>query len=156
MKKIFFLLILISSFVTAQMPNISEVWMNHSKPYTGTIGPEKMPIKVKINLSQQNRKNDQQYFLSGNTLVKNNLSKFEGKLTLTKYKDGKKRNMVFGEYELAEEPSGPHSGIFTGKMIYTFFWNKKTQQIERQFVEFVGEWKSYDGKLTYKTNWTNQ
>jgi len=154
MKKFLFFLILLSSFTFAQMPNISEVWLNKSQPYCGTIGPEK--IKVKVILSEQNRKNDQQYYLSGNSLVENNLSKFEGKLTLTKYKDGKKRNMVFGEYELAEKPNGKHSGIFTGKMIYTFFWNKKTQQIERQFIEFVGNWKSYDGTLNYKTTWTNQ
>ena len=154
MKKILFFLILFSSFTFAQMPNISEVWLNKSQPYSGTIGPEK--IKVKVILSEQNRKNDQQYFLSGNSLVENNLSKFEGKLTLTKYKDGKKRSVVYGEYELAEEPHGKHSGIFTGKMIYTFFWSKKTQQIERQFIEFVGNWKSYDGTLSYKTIWTNQ
>jgi len=154
MKKFLFFLILLSSFTFAQMPNISEVWLNKSQPYFGTIGPEK--IKVKVILSEQNRKNDQQYYLSGNSLVENNLSKFEGKLTLTKYKDGKKRSVVYGEYELAEEPHGKHSGIFTGKMIYTFFWNKKTQQIERQFIEFVGNWKSYDGTLNYKTTWTNQ
>lgn len=154
MKKFLFFLILFSSFTFAQMPNISEVWLNKSQAYSGTIGSEK--IKVKVILSEQNRKNDQQYFLSGNSLVENNLSKFEGKLTLTKYKDGKKRSVVYGKYELAEEPHGKHSGIFTGKMIYTFFWNKKTQQIERQFIEFIGDWKSYDGTLSYKTTWTNQ
>ena len=156
MKTLLFLFLLFGNLAFSQMPNIANVWLNNSKPYVGTIGNNKMEMKLKINISEQDKKNDQQYYLSGNTLVENNLSKFEGKLTLTKYKDGKKRSVVYGEYELAEEPKGKHTGIFTGKMIYTFFWNKKTQQIERQFIEFVGKWKSYDGKLTYKTSWTNQ
>lgn len=156
MKKILLFLVLISANVFSQMPNIAEVWLNNSQPYTGFIGNDKAPMKVKVNISEQNRKNDQEYFLAGYSIVENNFSKFEGKLTITKYKEGKKRSSVFGEYEFAEEPGGPHSGILKGKFIYTFMWNRKTQQIEKQFTEFIGNWKSYDGKLQYKTNWKNQ
>lgn len=138
------------------MPNIANVWMNHSKPYLGTIGDEKTPLKLKINISEQNKKNDQEYFVSGFSLVEGNNTNFEGKLRITKYKDGKKRSTVFGEYDLAEEVKGKHSGIFKGKFIYTFIWNKKTEQIEGQFIEFIGDWKSYDGTLNFKTNWKNQ
>lgn len=114
-------------------------------------------IIVKVNISEQNKKNDQQYFVAGNSLVNGgNLSRFEGVMTITKYRDGKKRSSVYGDYEFVEEPSGKHSGVFKGKFIYTFFWNKKIQKIERQYVEFTGDWTSYDGKLNYKTNWTNQ
>ena len=38
MKKLLFFFIFFSSFAFSQMPNIAEVWMNKSKPYTGTIG----------------------------------------------------------------------------------------------------------------------
>lgn len=155
MKKFLLLCLLISGFAFSQMPNIEEVWLNKSQPYTGTIGNEKEPIKVKINISEQNRKNDQEYFVSGYSLVENTYSKFEGKLKITQYKDGTKRSTVFGDYELAEEPKGKHSGILKGKFIYTFIWNKKTQQIEQQYIEFIGDWKSYDGTLTYKTRWKN-
>lgn len=155
MKKILFFLLFISSFVSAQMPNISNVWLNNSKPYTGTIGDEKTAMKVVIETSEQNRKNDQEYFLSGYSVVENTHSKFEGKLKITKYKDGKKRSTVFGEYEFAEEPKGKHSGILKGKFIYTFMWNSKKQQIENQYIEFIGDWASYDGTLNYKTNWKN-
>ena len=112
-------------------------------------------MKVKITNSEQDKKNDQEYFVSGFSLVERTNTKFEGKLIITKYKAGKKRNVVFGDYELVEEGTGKHSGILKGKFIYTFMWNKKTEKIENQFIEFVGHWKSYDGNLNYPTNWKN-
>lgn len=156
MKKIFFLLILISNFAFAQMPDISNVWLNNSKAYTGTIGSNNQEIKLKINISEQNKKNDQEYFVSGYSLVEKNYSKFEGKISITKYKDAKKKGTVYGEYELAEENKGKHSGIFKGKFIYTFKWNKTTEKIEAQYIEFIGDWKSYDGTLNFKTRIKNQ
>ena len=156
MKKLTLLSLLISAFAFGQMPNISNVWMNNSQPYLGTISTEKMPMKVRITISEQDKKDDQEYFVSGFSLVENTNTKFEGKLKITKYKPGKKRNTVFGEYELAEEGTGKHSGILNGKFIYTFMWNKKTEKIEKQFIEFFGTWKSYDGALNYPTNWRNQ
>ena len=88
-------------------------------------------------------------------MVENTHSKFEGKLKITNYKNGKKRSSVFGEYEFAEEPKGKHSGILRGKFIYTFMWNAKTQKIEKQYLQFIGDWASYDGALNFKTNWKN-
>lgn len=155
MKKILFLLILISNFAFSQMPNISSVWMNNSQPYSGTITADKVPLRVRINTSDQDRKNDQEYFVSGVSIVENVNNKFEGKVKITKYKAGKKRSVVFGEYEINEENIGNHSGVFKGKFIYTFMWNKKTQKIDRQFLEFIGNWHSYDGKLTYPAKWKN-
>ena len=156
MKNLTLLFLLISGFAFAQMPNISNVWMNNSQPYLGTISTEKMPMKVRITISEQDKKDDQEYFVSGFSLVEKTNTKFEGKLKITKYKPGKKRNTVFGEYELAEEGTGKHSGILKGKFIYTFMWNKKTEKIEKQFIEFFGTWKSYDGALNDPTNWRNQ
>ena len=156
MKTLIALFLLISSFAFSQMPNISSVWMNNSQPYLGTITSQKVPLKLKVNISEQDKKNDQEYFLSGFSLVENINNKFEGKLKITKYKAGKKRSVVYGEYELDEENLGKHSGIFAGKFIYTFIWNKKSQKIEGQFIEFIGNWKSYDGKLSYPTKWKNQ
>ena len=156
MKNFLFLILFIGNFAFSQMPNIEKVWLNNSKPYVGTIGNNKEELKLKINVSEQNKKNDQEYFLAGYTLVDRNYAKFEGKLTITKYKSGKKRNVVFGEYEFAEEQKGKHSGILKGKFIYTFMWNKKTEKIERQFIEFIGDWTSYDKTLNFKTNLKNQ
>lgn len=155
MKKILYLLLLISALASAQMPDISTVWLNNSMPYTGTIGDQKEAMKVMVEISEQNRKNDQEYFLSGYSVVENTNTKFEGKLKITKYKNGKKRSSIFGEYEFAEEPNGKHSGILKGKFVYTFMWNAKTQKIEKQYLQFIGDWASYDGSLTYKTNWKN-
>ncbi|GAA5083324.1 hypothetical protein GCM10023210_01740 [Chryseobacterium ginsengisoli] len=156
MKKLLLFLVLISNFIFAQMPNISNVWLNNSKAYSGTIGNKDQEIKLKINISEQNKKNDQEYFVSGYTLVDKNYTKFEGTLTITKYKDAKKKGTVFGEYEFAEENKGKHSGIFKGRFIYTFRWNKETEKVEAQYIELIGDWKSYDGTLDFKTRIKNQ
>lgn len=156
MKKFLLLFILISNFVFAQMPNISNVWLNNSKAYTGSIGNNKQAMKLKINISEQDRKNDQEYFVSGYSLVDKTYTKYEGKLKITKYKDTKKKGIVYGEYELAEENKGKHSGLFKGKFVYTFKWNKTSEKIESQYIEFIGDWKSYDGSLNFKTRLTNQ
>ncbi len=96
------------------MPDISSVWLNGSKPYTGTIGKNGQELKLKINTSEQNKKNDQEYFVSGYSLVDTNYAKFEGKLTISKYKDSKRQGTIFGEYELAEENKGKHSDFLKG------------------------------------------
>ena len=156
MKKLLLLFVLASNFIFAQMPDISNVWLNNSKAYTGTIGNKNQEIQLKINISEQNRKNDQEYFVSGYTLVDKVYSKFEGKFTITKYKDARKKGTVFGEYELAEENKGKHSGILKGKFVYTFQWNKNTEKVENQEIELTGDWKSYDGTMDFKTRIKNQ
>ena len=57
MKKLALLFILVSNFIFAQMPNISNVWLNNSKPYIGTIGNDRQEIRLKISVSEQNQKN---------------------------------------------------------------------------------------------------
>ncbi|MDR2236192.1 MAG: hypothetical protein LBE92_08715 [Chryseobacterium sp.] len=156
MKKLLYLLILACNFAWAQMPDISNVWLNNSKPYTGTIGDKGQELKMKISIAEQNKKNDQEYFVSGYSLVDENYAKLEGKFTITQYKDAKRKGTVFGEYELAEENKGKHSGIFKGRFIYTFKWNKNTEKIEDQHIELTGDWKSYDGSLDFKTRLKNQ
>lgn len=156
MRNFTLLFLLISSFCLAQMPDISSVWLNNHQAYNGTIGSTKTPLKFKIDLSSQDKKKDQEYFVSGSTVVKKNLSNFEGKIIITQYKNNKKGGKVFGEYELLEEPKGKHSGVFKGKFIYTFKFNKKTQKVESQYLEFVGDWENYEKTLNYKTDWKNQ
>lgn len=138
------------------MPDISSAWMNKHQPYIGTIGSAKTPLKFKIDLSSQDKKKDQEYFVSGSTIVEKNHSNFEGKIKITQYRNSKKGGKVFGEYELLEEPNGKHSGVFKGKFIYTFKFNKKTQKIESEYLEFVGDWENFEKTLNYKTGWKNQ
>ncbi|MDQ1096605.1 MULTISPECIES: hypothetical protein [Chryseobacterium] len=156
MKKLILLFTLISGLAFAQMPNISNVWLNGSRPYSGTIGNSGENIRLKINISEQNKKDDQQYFVSGYSLVDKNYTKFEGTFTITKYKDSRKKGVVYGDYELAEEDKGKHSGTFRGKFTYTFHWNPKTEQVEGQSIELTGNWKSYDGTMDFKTYMKNQ
>lgn len=156
MKKILLLFVLAAHLVWGQMPDISNAWLNNSKPYTGTIGDKGQELKLKISTSEQNKKNDQEYFVSGYSLVDTNYAKFEGKITILKYKDSKKQGTVFGEYEWAEENKGKHSGLFKGKFVYNFKWNRKTEKIEGEYIELTGDWKSYDGTLDFKTRLKNQ
>ncbi len=156
MKKLLLLFIFAVHFALGQMPDISNAWLNGSKPYTGTIGSKGQELKLKINTSEQNKKNDQEYFVSGYSLVDTNYAKFEGKITILKYKDAKKQGTVFGEYELAEENKGKHSGLFKGRFVYNFKWNRKTEKIEGEYIELIGDWKSYDGTLEFKTRLKNQ
>ena len=83
MRKFTLLFIFISSFCFAQMPDVSPVWLNKHQAYKGTIGSEKTPLLLKIILSEQDKKNDQEYFVSGNSTVEKNVSNFEGKLIIT-------------------------------------------------------------------------
>ena len=45
---------------------------------------------------------------------------------------------------------------FTYEPGYEYVLKVKTEKIEKQFIEFFGTWKSYDGALNYPTNWRNQ
>lgn len=157
MRKLFLLLLFVSGFAFGQkMPNIAKVWLNNNYYYTGTISKENIPMKVKIVISEQDKRNNEEYFISGLSIVDKTLVNFEGKIKISQYKDGKKKSNVYGEYEFAEEKKGKHSGIFTGKFIYTFQWNKKKQVIENQYIQFIGDWKSYDGTMIHRTDWKNQ
>lgn len=156
MKKFLLLFLFAAHFAWGQMPDISNTWLNNSKPYIGTIGNKGQELKLMINISEQNKKNDQEYFVSGYSLVDTNYSKFEGKITISKYKDAKRQGTIFGEYELAEENKGKHSGVLKGKFTYNFKWNRKTETVEGQYIELTGDWKSYDGTLEFKTKLKNQ
>lgn len=144
-----------STFVFSQMPNISNIWMNEGQPYIGTIGDQKKEIKIVITASKQDKNKDQEYFIAGNALVENSEAKFEGKLIVKKYKDSRKKGSIYGEYEFLEERKGKHSGTFKGKFVYHFKWNPKTEKVDEQFIEFIGNWKNYDGAIEYKTEWKN-
>lgn len=154
MKKILYLFLLFSQIISAQMPDISNVFLNNSKAFLGTI--EKSVLKLKINTSEQDKKNNQNYFISGYTLINQKYSKFEGNILITKYKDGNRHNSVFGTYEIAQNPQDENSGLLTGKFIYTFKWNKKTQKIENPYLEFIGKHKNYKNNLVENASFKSE
>ncbi len=139
----------------AQMPNIQRIWLNNGAPYNGTIANHGERLRVKINVSEQDKANDQSYFIAGETVVDQVTSKFEGKITITKFKASKKINKVYAEYDLAEEPTRKHSGILKGKLIYTFTWDETLQKAIDHRMKFEGKWISYDDTLNLRTQWSN-
>lgn len=156
MKKLLLSFVLLSGLASAQMPDISNVWLNNSKAYTGTIGTKGQEMKLKIEISEQNRKNDQEYFVSGYTLVDKTYAKLEGKFIITKYRDSGKKGVVYGTYDLAEESKGRHSGTLKGKFVYTFRWDRETEKPGSQEIVLDGSWKSYDGTMDFKTRLQNR
>ena len=154
-EKILLLLILTANFVLGQMPDISNTWLNNSKPYIGTIGNKGRELKLKINISEQNKKNDQEYFVSGYSLVDTNYTKFEGKITILKYKDSKNREPYTGSMSWRKRIKETFR-TFQRKFVYNFKWNRKTEKIEEQHIELTGDWKSYDGTIEFKTHLKNQ
>lgn len=154
MKKLIFLFGIISGWTQAQMPNISKVWTNNHLPYIGGMSNQHV-LKVQVETSEQNKKNDQEYFISGTTIKDNMETKFEGNMVVKKYKDFKKRGKLFGEYEIAEENTGKNTGLYKGKFIFTFDWDPKTKQISNQKIEYKGHWKPYQTEKELKTFWSN-
>lgn len=153
-------LLLFSFFVgvlaMAQMPDISNVFLNKNKSYSGKLLEADQNLLVTISNATQSKTNDQEYFVSGTTKAGNVVKPFEGKITITKYKDGKKRSTVYGEYDFAEAGADEHSGELKGKFIFTFKWNDKLEKVEDQFIQFTGKWTNYKKTLQYRTLWDNQ
>ncbi len=161
MRKFFLFFILAAGLMSAQKssqtPDIRRVWLNHNMSYRGTISDGKsiQPVTLNIFSSDLDLDHQQEYFVSGETRVKNMVSKFEGKIKVLKFKNGKKSGKITGEYDMAEKPDGKHTGVFTGKFTLKFHWDDKTEKISGEEMHFRGEWKNYDGDLTSKTEWNN-
>ncbi len=158
MKKFYLAFILISSISFAQMPNINKVWLNNGKNYFGTLENKglKTNLMLKINISDQNKKNDQEYFISGTTEKNGHIENIEGSIKIEKYKDGKKESKIFGTYEIAEQPDGNSSGLYKGNFVFSFKWNDKTQETENKQLSFTGTWTNYENKEIYQTSWSSK
>ncbi len=125
MKKILLFLVLISNVLFSQMPDISNVWLNNGKTYTGTIGSKDQQIKLKIDISEQDRKNDQEYFVSGYTMVDKNYTKFEGKFKIKKYRDSGKKELYMANMNLPKNTKESIPGC-SEENLYTRFGGIKT------------------------------
>ncbi len=125
MKKILLFLVLISNVLFSQMPDISNVWLNNGKTYTGTIGSKDQQIKLKIYISEQARKNDQEYFVSGYTMVDKNYTKFEGKFKIKKYRDSGKKELYMANMNLPKNTKESIPGC-SEENLYTRFGGIKT------------------------------
>lgn len=110
---------------------------------------------MRINLSEQNKKNDQEYFISGISEKDGVSTNIEGSLKIDKYKDAKKTSKMFGTYEIAEQPNGKTSGLYKGNFIFSFKWDPKTQEITDQKIELKGNWENYTTKETQTTELIN-
>ncbi len=161
MKKLLFCFIWVSILGFAQkMPDISDVWKNKGAYYKGTISQDNMPINLKIEDAKQDPDDDHNYWVTGFSTVENHTVKFKGKITIHRFKNSKKRLLMYGDYQFDEEKGNEYTGIFKGKFKLTLDFDEdkdKPQDAQNQYiVEFNGNWKNYIQTYHFKTHWKNK
>lgn len=158
MKKILFLLFLFPLIVFSQkMPDIHKVWQNGGIPYKGSIQQSDVanPISVTIEKSQQNPQDSEEYSVSGVVELNGSSHPFTGILKVKNFKNKKNELSVFGNYEFSESFNNSSIGIYKGKFTFKMGWDAETNQPTDQTINFVGKWKSTDGKTISNTTWNN-
>lgn len=134
----------------------------------GFIGSEYQRIRMKFVSVIKNKAVNDQYFIYGKSMVKDNVCEFQGTLKITaayylKESDGDvKQGIIIGDYILYENPSQKHVGEFKGSF-KTEFYIDKQGIIQYDDLsgdadgfsnnEFVGTWTSYGGKISKPCNW---
>jgi hypothetical protein len=135
----------------------------------GFIGTDFQRLRMKFISAIKNGDVQNQYFVYGKSMVKDNVCEFQGTLTLlsayflkksetTEFRQG----IIVGDYTLFENPSQKHVGQFKGSFKIAFYLDKddkiqyddlRSEADEFSNNEFVGIWTSYSGKLTKECNW---
>ncbi|HVW14172.1 MAG TPA: hypothetical protein VHB54_10125 [Mucilaginibacter sp.] len=144
----------------------------------GFIGDNFQRIRIKLISVTKDLTSQDTYHFYGKSMVKGNVDEFNGTIKITnirkfkalrhgcedeyKYKGQKGEFILLGSYVFKENPKQNHSGVFKGTFCSNFFINKnnliKYNDIENcsdsyTNNQFVGQWASYDGKLTQRCNW---
>ncbi|GAF05982.1 hypothetical protein [Saccharicrinis fermentans] len=143
----------------------------------GFIGVSKKRLEIEFLSSVKNTRNENKYFISGQTTVANNLRSFHGIISIDtvyinsriKYgiEDGMtdsivKQGFIIGRYEFYENKNETSTGFFEG--IFFNMWFLDTNGIIRfdgleDFSDsycnnlFKGTWTSYKTEKTVPCNW---
>ncbi len=134
----------------------------------GVIGLDYKRIKIHIN--QTNKTNNKlELIIHGKSNVSDNICDFNGKIKIlniyeiTENFDYKGQATLFAEYELFEDSTQNHVGIFKGTLECSIIIDHKTKSIklDESFAiadgyynrTYVGTWTSYNSNLTKKCIW---
>jgi hypothetical protein len=135
----------------------------------GFIGKDYQRIRIKFISVVKNHEQQDQYFVYGKSMVKENICEFQGTLKITsafylsdpEIKDIK-QGIVIGDYSLFENASQKHVGLFKGVFKVGWYIDKQGQiQYDDLMIdadgfsnnEFVGTWTAYNGTISKPCNW---
>lgn len=143
----------------------------------GFIGDDYQRIRVKIISVSKSKSKPYTYHVYGKSMVKTNIDQFSGTLQITnilkqkvmsygiddmyKNRGDKGEYVIVGNYMFSEPRNEKHSGIFKG-VFRSFFYLDKHNHMHYDDIQlgdsynnnqFVGVWKSYDGKFVQRCNW---
>lgn len=135
----------------------------------GFIGSDYQRIRIKIASIIKNKDLQDQYFVYGKSMVKENICEFQGLLKITNAFNLKdpdienvRQGIIIGEYTFYENPSQKHVGQFNGIFKLNWYLDKQGQiqyndlaDVADEFSnnEFVGTWASYNGKIIKPCHW---
>lgn len=118
---------------TSAETDFSNILSDKSVPYIGYIGTDYQ--KFSIDIQKVQRTDDNQYNVSGITVVKNNRCNFRGTIDIVENREFthptygvddsmkgqfRRRGCSIAKYNLEEETSQTGSGVFTGYLL--FYW----------------------------------
>jgi hypothetical protein len=144
----------------------------------GFIGDNYQRIRIKLLVVTKDSLHPNIYHVYGKSMVKSNIDEFEGIITISnivklgyinygvddeyKNKGIKGEYTIKADYNFFENKNQPHSGTFKGICESDFYLDKnnKAHYDDLEFEadgytnnEFIGQWFSYDGKISKRCNW---
>ncbi|WP_347838624.1 hypothetical protein [uncultured Draconibacterium sp.] len=146
--------------------------------FLGFIGDDYLRIQIFFTSVVKDSSDADLYRITGASLVKNNKCEFSGTIRVkqviayknmhfgleNKYENRglKKQGILIGAYELKENPSQYHSGVFKGKMYLNWYVDQHDilhyDNIERHSDnyknnQYVGTWSGYNSESRRVCNW---
>ena len=159
--------------------NFAPLWTTtENSSVFGFIGDDYQRLRIKIISAVKDNNNPDTYFVTGKSMVKNNINHFSGTIKITKarvlkngswgvddeYKDQGIKNVgvIIAKYNFTEDKTQPGSGVFDGTLA-TYWYIDKNGKIQYDDIEagadgfrnnpFVGTWKSHKTGAVKISNW---
>lgn len=159
--------------------DLSHFWQ--SGEYTnilGFIGENYQRLRIRIISVTRDKSKPDTYHVTGKSMVKNNVNRFSGTITVAKVrtlKEGswgvdddytgqniKNLGLVIARYNFAEDKTQPGSGVFEGVLVTDWLIDKDSKiQLDEVTAgadgyrnnQYVGTWKSYQTGAVKTANW---
>lgn len=161
--------------------DFSKLWTQTDNNLVyGIIGDDYQRILIKLISVKRNPAKNNEYLVSGKSMVKSNICNFSGKITITKVQEIKKlrfgvddeyktagiknQGVLIASYEFVENKEQKGSGKFLGT-IQTLWYLDKNDAIKYNDIEsysdkyfnnaFIGVWKSNNSGKEKICNWAD-
>ncbi len=161
--------------------DFSTLWTKTENEFIyGIIGNDYLRIRINFLSVIKNENNPKEYFIYGKSNVKENICKFQGKITILKimriertqfgvdneFKNSgiKTQGLLIAKYEFFENKNQKHTGIFSGELKSKWFLDKNNL-IQYDNINlnsdayfnnsFVGIWKMYGSETEKICNWAD-